>query len=164
MKTVPSIARYRNYGFECPQGKVEPHYILRHDYPWLKRPIKHILVETFSKEADMKIEIAIHWTNISQWMKKMWPHGGSVKAVLLETGERVYATSMHVGHDSNSYEAAPILCRDVFKIVTLDKSRTLIEVEGVGKWAGSKRDEAATKAFLDHHAQQNLPSYQEVEH
>lgn len=158
-----SFARFRHYGFETAQGNVEPHYILSYQYQWMSRPIEQIVVKTFSKEAEMNIEIAFHWTQFTKWFKKQWPSGGEIVAVVLKDGKRIRATAMHVGHDSASYEAAPLLCRDVFKIVLLDKSTTLMEVEGVMKYARSKRDDVARQAFLDLHATNDLPNSGELQ-
>lgn len=157
-----SFARYRHCGFETAQGKVGPHYILSYQPQWMSRPIEQIVVKTFCQEAEMSIEIAFHWTQFTKWFKKQWPKGGEIVAVILKDGKRVRATAMHVGHDSVSYEEAPLLCRDVFKIVLLDKSTTLMEVEGVMKYARSKRDDAARQAFIDLHNTNDLPSHGEL--
>lgn len=158
-----SFARFRHCGFETAQGNVGPHYILSYQYKWMSRAIEQIVVKTFCQEAEMNIEIAFHWTQFAKWFKKQWPKGGEIVAVILKDGKRIRAKAMHVAYpDEASYLAAPLLCRDVFKVTLMDGSNTLLEVEGVGKWAYSKRGEDAKAAFIELHNTNDLPTHGEL--
>lgn len=141
--------KYTVLGFDTPQGHVNHHELVRHRYSWLKSAIKSVVFETYDSEAQMLVEIVVHWTRFTEYTKKKWPAGGSVKAVLLDDGTRVYAEERFCGHtDKKSYEAAPLICRDSFKILTMGGCYPLIEVAGVEQWLYSKRDQAATDEFL----------------
>ena len=131
------------------QGDVPGHEIIAHDYEWLGSPIKQVVFKRWDDVASMMIEVHIHWTEWTKYLKASWPSGGSVEAVILNNGRRIYASSRSCGHtDNDAYLAAPILCRDTFAIVTLQSAYSLLEVAGVRKWLYSKRDDAATAEFL----------------
>lgn len=127
--------------FEGKQGEVRGHALLRHNYEWLGNdPIQHVVFRHFDREADMAVEHVIHWTEITKYMKKKWPACGSIEAVLLTSGRRIYANAHGIMYyTEKEYLDAPILCRDVFKITTLDGGHTLIEVAGVSQWLRSKQ-------------------------
>lgn len=140
---------YTVLGFDTPQGHVNHHELRRHQHPWMESPVKQVVFEVWDDEAQMKTEVAIHWTNFTQYMKRKWPKGGSVIAVIMEDGHRQHASARICGHNSNeSYLAAPLICRDTFTVVGLCNGRTYLEVVGVGEWLWSKRDEEATARCL----------------
>jgi hypothetical protein len=129
--------------FNTEQGHVPGHEIALH------QPVQSVVFWTFDREADMGIEILIHWTELTKYLKKKWPRGGEVRAVILEDGTRIHASGVHACHNgSDAYRAAPILCRDMFRVVGLISRSTLVEVVGVHAWLHSKRDDAATAEHL----------------
>ncbi len=134
--------------FETAQGPVPGHEIVQFSYDWLRFPIKQVVFENFDTTAGMMVEIHIHWTNWTKYMKKHWPKGGEVKAVILDDGSRVHASARICGHTDGSYDAAPLLCRDDFSLVTLSSGYRLMEIVGVRAWLHSARDAEATEKYL----------------
>lgn len=134
--------------FATKQGDVPGHEVATHS-DTDGDPVHYVVFRVFDYEADMPTEVIVHWTEASKYMKRKWPSGGEVTAVLLESGRRVFAKAWSVSHrDAGEYLAAPILARDRFKITTLNGARVLWEVVGVDAWSYSKRDAEATARLL----------------
>lgn len=152
--------------FSTAQGDVPGHEIRRYQYDWMTphNPITNVVFEIFSQEAQMPLEVLVHWTRFTQYTKRMWPNGGSVCAVQLQDGSRIHCSTRYVSHyDGESYLAAPIICRDVFKVISFG-GQTMLEVVGVNEWAHSKRDAAATEKFIiDPWARDNAAFHAEME-
>lgn len=142
--TIANI--YKVLPFEVAGEKVPGHEIAR--YSVAKSPIKFVVFNTFDEESGVSVDQLIQYQNFTKWEHKT-SYSGSVKAVVLEDGTRIHAQALSVGHvDDESYRSAPVICRNHFKVTTLDKSQVLLEVVGVGSWSRSKRDAAATEKFL----------------
>lgn len=143
-----SSREYKVLPFETPQGAVPAHEVITYRPDWMKSPIHSIVFETFSKQAEMPLEVLVHWTRFTPYTKKMWPGGGVIKAIICEDGQRIHVSPRSACHRSEeSYLAAPIICRDTFWLLTLG-GETLFEIKGVGSWLGSDRSEAATAKYL----------------
>lgn len=146
MKTVKHITKV--LPFDTEQGHVPGHELVSHQPEWMKSPVKQVVFETFSAKLGVKLEICIHWTEFTKYMKRAWPQGGSVVAVICADGRRIHCGSRSVNHyDAEAYLAAPIVCRDTFRVVS-HSGTVLLEVAGVSEWAYSKRDAEATAKFL----------------
>lgn len=129
--------------FEGSQGHVQGHEVR------VSSGVKHIVFKVWNEQAQMMLDTLVHWTCVSQYTKRMWPYGGSVEGAILEDGTRVSAKSWSVAHyDNEAYKAAPILCRDTFKITSPSTGATLWEIVGVDQWASSKRTDADTAKHL----------------
>lgn len=154
---------YKVLPFACKSVNIPGHEIARKHYDWMgpaTNGIKHIVFSTFSTELSIPLEIVVRWQEFSEYTKRSWPKGGSICAVLLEDGRRIYAEGRYAGHTDESYFRAPIICRDAFRVVLQSGGNTLIEVVGVGEWLHSKRDAAATEKFLvDPWARDNAEFY-----
>lgn len=134
---------------ETKQGVVPPHEVRTFQQDWMKTSVKYIVVEHFDRSAQMLVQVLVHWSQFSQYQKRKWPECGSVLAVILEDGTRIHAKSYSTAHYSNeAYLKAPIICRDVFKVVSLQSGYTLWEVVGVEEWAHGKRDAEADAKVL----------------
>lgn len=141
---------YKVLPFDAAQGRVPGHEIRSFSYEWMAGawPSK-VVFERWDTVANMSVEVVVPYQQWTEYTKKAWPKGGRVCAVILTNGRHVLAESMHMGHDcADSYDKAPILCRDAFYIRTLGGDATLLEIVGTREWAYSARDEAATKKFL----------------
>lgn len=143
--------------FNGAQGHVAGHEIRSCRHEWMPSPIRSVVFDARDAQADMAVEVHIHWTRWTEWEKRRWPHCGMVVAVVCEDGRRIQAEGLYVGgHSAGSYEAAPIICRDRFAILTLGGGYTLLEVVGVREWVYSKRDAKATaKHIVDPWARDN---------
>ena len=150
--------------FDTPQGHVPGHEIARVIYNFgggEHNPIERVVFWDFDDEAQMGIEISVHWTEWTKYAKRKWPHAGRVVAVLCRNGLRLDAEAMFCGHSTDkSYTDAPLLCRDEFRIRGLCNHATYLEVVGVYPWLCSRRDaEATAKHLVDPWARDNAEFY-----
>lgn len=132
--------------FDTKDGKVPGHEVAA--YSLDKRdPVDQVVFKAWDDEAQMTIETHVHWTKVSEWLRrKSW--SGEPVAVILLSGRRLHAKSWYVAHEgAAASKAAPILARGVFKI-TLYSGIVLWEIVGVSAWSHSKRDAEATAKHL----------------
>lgn len=135
-ETDMSHTDYKVLPFETKEGHV-PGFEIRSYFQesYQKSPIKSVVFETFDTNLQLSIEIVVHWTRWVTYTKRAWPSGGRVVAVILDNDTRWHAEALYARHyDNDAYLAAPIVCRDAFKIVTLGKGATLLEVVGVSEY------------------------------
>lgn len=138
---------YKVLPFETQQGRVEGHEIARHQPPWMAAPISRVVFKDWDDTAKVLIEVSVLYQHFTEYIKRKWPAGGSPVAVITADGTRIGAEGRYVHHENDeSYLGAPILCRDLFKLVS--GSQTLLEVNGVSEWLLSSRDEVATEQCL----------------
>ncbi len=130
--------------FDSPDGPVPGHAILAHKADWMGTSPRKVVFWTFDREAECSIEIVIDVYDLTKFLKRS-KSAHSVRAVILDDGTRLAATSRSVAHSGDAaYEAAPILCRGTFKIVGLCNGETFFEVAGVNAWCyGRRRPEDA---------------------
>lgn len=134
--------------FSAKQGDVGGHEVACYSLD-PKDPIEYLLFWTFDSEAQTPVEILVHWTEATKYMKRKWPKYGEVKAVILRSGRRIHAKSYSIAYyDAAAYLAAPIIARDAYKVTTLDGGHRLWEVVGVEEWAYSNRGEEAMQRLL----------------
>lgn len=133
--------------FDTKQGHVSGFEIVRND-SLFDHSITHVVFSSFDKEAQLSVEIVVHWTNWVTYARKKWPNSGSIVAVLLENGTRIHAKARICNHTDDSYNEAPVLCRDCFAIVGLTYESQLLEIVGVREWLRSNRDDQATRKHL----------------
>lgn len=116
---------------------VPGHAIIRHNDVGA---IERVVFQHFDREADLSVEVVVHWTEWSKFARKAPDRSHTVKAVILEGGLRISATTYSVSHyDTAAYNRAPILARGVFKVAALGSRATLLEIAGVEAWAHSQR-------------------------
>lgn len=133
--------------FDTKHGDVPGHEIAAYSFDD-RDPVCEVVFQEWDSEARMMTKTHIHWTNVTEWMRRKYPSGGEPVAVVLKSGRRVSAKGWSVSHYPEAYEAAPILTRGTFKITTLDGGHVLWEIVGVGMWSYSKRDAEATAKYL----------------
>ena len=129
------------------------HAIIRHNDVGT---IERVVFQHFDREADLSVEIVVHWTEWSKFSKKAPDRSHTVTAVILEGGRRISATAYSVSHyDAAAYSRAPILARGVFKIAALGSRATLLEIAGVEAWAHSQRRPEDAALITDPWARDN---------
>jgi len=123
--------------FTTEQGDVNGHEIRRFHPLWLEAhdPIECIAFETFSEAAGGMVQTLVHWTRFTTYTKKTWPKSGSIPFVTTKSGRKIFTTSLAFIKGNEWYMAAPLVCRDAYKIVTLGNREPLIEVVGVEDYA-----------------------------
>lgn len=135
--------------FDTEQGRVPGHELRIYQYEWMGARIERVAIDQWDPAAKISVEVLVHWTEVSKYLKRVWPKCGSIVAVILTDGRRIHAKSYSVSHyDNEAYMDAPIIARDTFRIDTLNSGDRLWEVVGVAEWAGSRRDAAATEKYL----------------
>lgn len=132
---------------------VPRHAIIRHNDVGT---IERVVFQHFDREADLSVEIVVHWTEWSKFSRKAPDRSHTVKAVILEGGLRISATTYSVSHcDAAAYSRAPILARGVFKVAALGSRATLLEIAGVEAWAHSQRRPEDAALIIDPWARDN---------
>ena len=141
----------RNFGFTGAQGEVHPHTLTSTVYDHMDSPVQTVIFSRFDKQLEMNVEIGVHWTKFSEYVKKSWPNGGNVVAIVTKKGRRMGAKGVTMYyHEDSDYLAAPILCRDVFRVSL--GSMPVVEVDGVAEYARNMRKEGAAEKFYALHA------------
>lgn len=156
-----TISLYKVLPFTVDGVEAPGHELATYKPEYQKSPIEFVVFELFDVESGVKVQQLIPYQNFTNFLHRK-TYSGSVIAVILKDGSRIHAEQISVAyHDDKGYLAAPLICRGVFRIMTLGKSRVLIEVAGVGSWARSKRDEAATALHLPCPWERDNKIYQE---
>lgn len=122
------VCEHKILPFGSPEGPVPGHAILAHKADWMKSFPRKVVFWTFDREAECSIEIVIDVYDLTKFLKRS-KSGHSVRAVILDDGTRMSASSRSVAHSgTEAYEAAPILCRGTFKIVGLGRKFSWADV------------------------------------
>lgn len=146
----PIHSDYKVLPFTGVQGAVPGHRVRTYQHEWMRAPIESVVFDTFDTKLNMSVDVVVHWTRVSQYMKRSWPSGGSVKAVLLQDGQRIHAEALSTRYDYDEhYQRAPIIARDTFKIVTLGSRHPLWEIPGVMDYMHSKRTALDVAKYLE---------------
>lgn len=162
LEITMTYSTYKCLPFDTKHGHVGGYEIRVLQADWMKNefgvvdPISTVVFECFDRDSEMSVKIEVHWTRVFEFLKKRWPFCGSLCGVRLASGRLIYATSYSSAgwRDSEStpagwrYETAPLICRDTYKVTTLQSRQALIEVVGVEEWLRSDRSEAATAKYL----------------
>lgn len=135
---------YKVLPFETKQGKVLGHEVKVTEF--CGQYVDRIEFETWDDQAEMMVGAVVHWTKSTEFMKKTWPSGGTVKAVFMDNGTRHYAEARYSAHQEGGYDRAPLIARDAFAIVC--GGSYVWEVVGMRAWIYSARDNAATEKYL----------------
>lgn len=132
--TEPSHFDYKVLPFDGPQGHVGGHEIRVH-LPH-GRGLRAVVFQIFDERAQMSLEVHVPWQSWTQYMRKSWPHGGSVVAVTFEDGRRCTVEAMFANHGSNErYLAAPVITRDCVRVRALcGDHRTFLSIVGVDEY------------------------------
>jgi hypothetical protein len=155
------ISLYKVLPFTVDGVKVPGHEIATYQPEYQKSPIEFVVFEQFDVESGVTVQQLIQYQNFTKFLHRK-SYSGTVNAVILKDGTRIHTEQISVAyHDGKGYLAAPMICRGVFRIMTLGKSGVLIEVAGVGAWARSKRDDAATALHLPCPWERDNKIYQE---
>lgn len=136
--TMSNISEAKVLPFNDANGLDVPgHAIIRHNDVGA---IERVVFQHVDRQADLSVEIVVHWTEWSKFRKKAPDRSHTVKAVILEGGRRISATTYSVSHyDAAACNRAPILARGVFKVAALGTRATLLEIAGVEAWSHSQR-------------------------
>lgn len=145
---LPSRQVCKVLPFFTDKGDVPGHEVAAYSFA-ANDPVDRVVFRDWDEKARMTVEISVHWTEVSEYLRRRWADHGEVVAVLLRSGRRLHAKSWSVGHsDQRAYLDAPILARGVFQITGLGGGHAFWEIVGVSQWIYSARDAEATARHL----------------
>lgn len=113
--------------------------------------VHKVVFEHFCPEAQMTVEIHVHWTNAWEYMMAKAPGYHSVTAVILNSGQRVHCDTRRCSSvGDEEYKARPKLLQSPIGIYAYGGT-PMLWIRGGTEFAYSKRDQAARDKFRAEH-------------
>ncbi len=134
MTIKPSYIDFKVLPFTGAAGEVAGHEIRQYLPSFLDSPIRCVVFELWHDAAQMMLETLVPWQQWTMFMRRTWPNGGTITAVILQNGHRIHAEGRYAWHSEGTYNAAPIIARDCISVVVSGGSWSgipLLEIVGV---------------------------------